>query len=142
MKSRGHSFRSDSDCEVIPHAYEEYGIDFVQRLRGMFAVALWDSRRARLVLARDRLGKKPIYYADVGSGLLYASEPAAILASGLLTARPDPVALGHYLALQYVPPPRSGFDGIAKLRQANGSCMNAARAMYGHIGDFATSRSG
>lgn len=115
LEGRGHAFRSDSDCEVIPHAYEEWGVDFVKRLRGMFAIALWDARRSRLVLVRDRLGKKPLYYAEVPGGLLYASEPAAILGAGIVTARPDPVALRHFLALQYVPPPRSGFEGIAKL---------------------------
>jgi asparagine synthase (glutamine-hydrolysing) len=115
LRARGHSFRTDSDCEVIPHAYEEWGLAFVERLRGMFAIAVWDAGRARLVLVRDRLGKKPLYYAEVPGGLLYASEPAGVLASGLVQARPDPVAIGHYLALQYVPPPRSGFEGIAKL---------------------------
>ena len=107
LRALGHAFRTDSDCEVIPHAYEQWGLDFVQRLRGMFAIALWDSERARLVLARDRLGKKPLYYAHAGGGLLYASEPAALLASGAVVARPDPVAIGQFLALQYVPPPRS-----------------------------------
>jgi asparagine synthase (glutamine-hydrolysing) len=115
LRALGHSFRTASDCEVIPHAYEEWGLGFVERLRGMFAIALWDAERARLVLVRDRLGKKPLYYAELPGGLLYGSEPAAVLASGLVTPRPDPVAIGHYLALQYVPPPRSGFEGIAKL---------------------------
>ncbi|MEA2127087.1 MAG: hypothetical protein QOI80_3869, partial [Solirubrobacteraceae bacterium] len=115
LEGLGHTFRTGSDCEVIPHAYEQWGEAFPQRLRGMFAIALWDAKRRRLMLVRDRLGKKPLYYAEVAGGLLYASEPAAILASGLVTPRPDPVALRHYLALQYVPPPRTGFAGIAKL---------------------------
>ena len=115
LRSLGHVFATDSDCEVIPHAYEEWGVDFVERLRGMFAIALWDAPRRRLLLARDRLGKKPLYYAEVPGGLLYASEPAAILASRVLQARPDLVAIGQFLALQYVPAPRSGFDGVAKL---------------------------
>jgi asparagine synthase (glutamine-hydrolysing) len=115
LRSLGHSFRTGSDCEVIPHAYEQWGTGFVERLHGMFAIALWDADRERLVLARDRLGKKPLYYAPVPAGLLYASEPASILAAGAVEARPDPVAIGHFLALQYVPPPRSGFEGIAKL---------------------------
>ena len=115
LQRLGHSFRTGSDCEVVPHAYEEWGLEFVKRLRGMFAIALWDARGERLVLARDRLGKKPLYHATVPGGLLYGSEPAAILASGLLTARPDPVAIRHFLSLQYVPPPRTGFEGMAKL---------------------------
>lgn len=118
LEHRGHRFRTASDCEVLPHAYEEWGTGFVSHLRGMFAIALWDGKRQRLVLARDRLGKKPLYYAEVPDGLLYGSEPGAILASGLVTPRPDPVAIRQYLALQYVPPPRSGFDGIAKLAPA------------------------
>ncbi len=81
----------------------------------MFAIALWDAERARLVLARDRLGVKPLYWAPVAGGLVYGSEPGAILASGLVAARPDPEAIAQYLTLQYVPPPRSGFAGIHKL---------------------------
>ena len=115
LEAHGHAFTTGSDCETIPHAYEQWGDDFLQRLRGMFAVALWDGRRRRLVLARDRLGKKPLYYAEVPGGLVYASEPAAILASGLVPAEPDPVAIRQFLALQYVPPPLSGFVGIRKL---------------------------
>jgi asparagine synthase (glutamine-hydrolysing) len=118
LEGLGHTFRTGSDCEVIPHAYEQWGTGFVARLRGMFAIALWDAGRRRLLLARDRLGKKPLYYAEVPGGLLYASEPAAILASGVVPARPDLSAIRQFLALQYVPPPRSGFAGIAKLAPA------------------------
>ncbi|MBS1860577.1 MAG: asparagine synthase (glutamine-hydrolyzing) [Actinobacteria bacterium] len=115
LRSRGHSFATGSDCEVIVHLYEERGPDFLEALQGMFAIALWDSRAERLLLARDRLGVKPLHWAPVGDGILYASEPGAILASGLVEPRPDPVALREYLTLQYVPPPRSGFAGIHKL---------------------------
>ncbi len=115
LESRGHKFRTASDTEVIGHLYEERGIDCLQALHGMFSVALWDGREERLLLARDRLGVKPLYWALVGEGLLYASEPGAILASGLIDARPDPRALAAYLTLQYVPPPGSGFEGIRKL---------------------------
>jgi asparagine synthase (glutamine-hydrolysing) len=115
LRARGHEFRTGSDCEVIPHAYEEWGLEFVDRLRGMFGIALWDGANERLVLVRDRLGKKPVYYAEVPGGLLYASEPASILAAGVVEPRPDPIAIGHFLALQYVPAPRTGFEGIAKL---------------------------
>ena len=115
LEAAGHSFGSRSDCETIVHLYEDEGTDAVESLHGMFAIALWDPRRDRLVLARDRLGVKPLYYAEVGGGILYGSEPGAILASGLVEARPDPEALVEYLTLQYVPAPRSGFAGIRKL---------------------------
>ncbi|HKT83949.1 MAG TPA: hypothetical protein VJQ84_08965, partial [Solirubrobacterales bacterium] len=115
LRSRGHLFRSGSDSEVIAHLYEEQGSDCLAELQGMFAIALWDERAERLLLARDRLGVKPLYWAPVGEGILYASEPGAILASGLVEPRPDPRALLDYLTLQYVPPPRTGFAGIHKL---------------------------
>ncbi len=115
LRSRGHSFRSDSDTEVIAHLYEERGVECLDELQGMFAIALWDQAAERLLLARDRLGVKPLYWAPVEGGLLYASEPGAILASGLVEPRPDPEAIAEYLTLQYVPPPRSGFAGIHKL---------------------------
>lgn len=111
LQALGHRFETASDCEVIPHAYEEWGVGFVARLRGMFSLAVWDTARQRLVLARDRLGKKPLYFAPVPGGLLYASEPAAILASGLVPARPDLVALHEFLALQYVPRPGPASKG-------------------------------
>jgi asparagine synthase (glutamine-hydrolysing) len=115
LEGRGHRFATHSDCETIVHLYEDRGLDFLKELRGMFAIALWDAERGRLVLARDRLGVKPLYWSPAQGGLLYGSEPGAILASGLVEARPDPEAIGEYLTLQYVPPPRSGFQGIFKL---------------------------
>ncbi len=115
LERSGHEFRTRSDAETIVHLYEDRGIGCLDELRGMFAIALWDSAQQRLVLARDRLGVKPLYWASVGDGILYGSEPAAILASGLLPARPDPAAIAQYLTLQYVPPPLSGFAGIRKL---------------------------
>jgi asparagine synthase (glutamine-hydrolysing) len=115
LESRGHRFATASDTEVIAHLYEDRGVDCLAALQGMFAIALWDGGAERLLLARDRLGVKPLYWAPVGNGLLYASEPGAILASGLVEAQPDPRALVDYLTLQYVPPPRSGFAGIRKL---------------------------
>lgn len=115
LSARGHAFATASDSEVIAHLYEERGVECLQALQGMFAIALWDEARGRLLLARDRLGVKPLYWAPVGEGILYASEPGAILASGLVPPQPDPAALLEYLTLQYVPPPRSGFAGIRKL---------------------------
>src|SRR3954452_11198378 len=115
LERRGHTFRTGSDVETIVHLYEDHGLRFVESLRGMFAIALYDDERRRLVLARDRLGVQPLYWAPVDDGILYASEPGGILASGLVDARPDPAALVQYLTLQYVPPPLTGFAGIFKL---------------------------
>lgn len=115
LQARGHELRSGSDSEVIAHLYEERGPACLEDLQGMFAIALWDERAKRLLLARDRLGVKPLYWAAVGDGILYASEPGAILAGGLVERRPDPRALLDYLTLQYVPAPRTGFAGIHKL---------------------------
>jgi asparagine synthase (glutamine-hydrolysing) len=115
LEHRGHTFATNSDVETIVHLYEDRGDRCLEELRGMFAIALWDGARRRLLLARDRLGVKPLYWARVAGGIVYGSEPGAILASGLVAARPDPAALAQYLTLQYVPPPRSGFEGIHKL---------------------------
>ncbi len=115
LVSRGHHFATGSDCEVLPHAWEESGVDSLSELQGMFAFALWDEGEQRLALVRDRLGVKPLYWAPVGKGLVFASEPAAILASGLVECEPDLEAIAEYLTLMYVPAPLSGFRGIRKL---------------------------
>jgi asparagine synthase (glutamine-hydrolysing) len=115
LAARGHTFCTGSDAEVIVHLYEELGIECLHRLVGMFAIALWDERTDRLMLAVDRMGVKPLYWAPVPGGLVYGSEPAAILASGLVEARPDPAAIMQQLTLQYVPAPLSAFAGIHKL---------------------------
>src|SRR4051794_37748507 len=125
---RGHRFATGSDAETIVHLYEEHGLDFLDHLRGMFAIALWDSDHGRLVLARDRLGVKLLYWAEVPGGILYGSEPGAILASGLVPARPDPAAIAQYLTLQYVPPPLTGFAGIRKLAPAERLVFEGGRA--------------
>ena len=89
LESRGHRFRTRSDAEVLPHLYEERGLDFVHALDGMFGLALWDARRGRLVLARDRMGEKPLYHATTPAGFLFASEPKALLASGRVGREPN-----------------------------------------------------
>ncbi len=115
LVSAGHTFRTGSDAEVLVHLYEEYGDGFVGHLRGMFGFALWDEPRRRLLLGRDRLGIKPVYYAKTGGSVVFASETKALLARGDLSVQLEPVALENYLALGYVPNPHSLFEGIRKL---------------------------
>jgi asparagine synthase (glutamine-hydrolysing) len=113
---RGHEVRGTGDTPVLPHLYEESGPHFVERLHGMFAVALWDARRERLVLARDRLGKKPLLWARLPDGTLaFASELKALLRLPQLSREIDLDAVDVYLALQYVPGDRTALRGIRKL---------------------------
>src|SRR5918996_2774544 len=118
LESKGHAFRGTGDVEVVPHLYEEHGERFVERLRGMFAIALWDDARRRLVLARDRAGIKPLYLADLTDGLAFASELAPLLALGA-SAEPDPEAVADYLVLGYVPGARTGIAGVRRLLPAH-----------------------
>src|SRR5437667_1719602 len=115
LEARGHRFRTRSDAEVLPHLYEEHGVDFVNALDGMFGLALWDARRGRLILARDRLGEKPLYYAATADGFFFASEPKALLATGAVSRTPDWTASGVYLRPGYVPGPAGAFRDVAKL---------------------------
>ncbi|HWP23805.1 MAG TPA: asparagine synthase (glutamine-hydrolyzing) [Candidatus Binatia bacterium] len=115
LEKNGHQFRTHSDTEVIVHLYEDLGVELFKRLRGMFAIAIWDAKRKRLVLARDRLGKKPLYVAQLSDRLLFASEIKAILADPTFPRELDFSALGEYLALGYVPAPSTLFKGIEKL---------------------------
>jgi asparagine synthase (glutamine-hydrolysing) len=115
LEARGHRFRTHSDTEVLVHLYEEQGEALVERLRGMFTFALWDRRRRRLLLARDRLGIKPLYVYRDAEKLLFASEPKAFLAYPGVAAAVDPVALEDYLAFGMVPGRRSIFRGVEKL---------------------------
>src|SRR5262245_50895108 len=119
LEERGHVFRTHSDTEVIIHAYEEYGRDCLKRLRGMFAFAIWDARTRTLFCARDRFGKKPLFYSLTSDQFLFASEIKALLADGAIPVEPDPIALDHFLALQYIPSPLTGFHGIQKLPPAH-----------------------
>jgi asparagine synthase (glutamine-hydrolysing) len=112
---QGHRFTTNGDSECLVHLYEEHGDNLVHRLRGMFAFAIWDARRSRLLLARDRLGKKPLYWRSDGVGLSFASELKALLEDHTFHRRIDHVALHHYLTYQYVPAPWSIFAGVQKL---------------------------
>ncbi len=119
LEARGHQFRSRTDTEVIVHLYEEKGVDFVRDLNGMFALAIWDDRRRQLLLARDRLGKKPLYYFDDGRRLVFGSEAKALLADRSVPREIDWEGLGQFLALGYVAAPRSAFAGLRKLPPAS-----------------------
>jgi len=115
LEGTGHRFRTQSDTEVIVHLYEEHGLGFVEHLNGMFALALWDARRRQLVLARDRLGEKPLVYRVEPGRLLFASELKSLLEIPDVPRAMDPQALDAYLTYQYVPHPLSIFRGFAKL---------------------------
>jgi asparagine synthase (glutamine-hydrolysing) len=115
LVQRGHQFTTTTDTEVIVHLYEEYGIDGLEELRGMFAFALWDSRQGALLLARDRLGIKPLYYAVTASGLVFGSEVKAILAEGSIEPKRQRVSVEEYLLLGYTPGEETAFDGIKRV---------------------------
>ncbi len=114
LRTRGHKFTTSSDTEVVIHLYEEFGNDCVQKLRGMFAFAIWDGRQQRLLLARDRLGIKPLYYTDNGR-LVFASEIKCLFQEPHVEPRANLDALGNFLSLKYVPAPQTMFEGIASL---------------------------
>jgi asparagine synthase (glutamine-hydrolysing) len=120
LAEHGHEVRGHGDTAVIPHLYEEHGPEFVEHLEGMFAIALWDAPRGRLVLARDRLGKKPLLWTNLGDGTLaFASELKALLTLPGVSREPDLAALDAYLALQYVPGTRTGLRGVQRLPPAS-----------------------
>ena len=114
LEKRGHRFKTNSDTEAIVHLYEEYGTKCVEHLRGMFAFAIWDAPRRRLIVARDRLGIKPLYYGIGNGRLLFGSELKSLLAVGL-DREIDPQALHDYLSLTYVPAPATIFKAARKL---------------------------
>ncbi len=119
LTKRGHTFNGASDSEVLPHLYEEYGKDMVNHLNGMFAFAVWDSRRRRLFIARDYFGEKPLYWGVFDQTLLFASEPKALLAHPAVHPSLNLDALRQYLSFDYVPSPLSIYSGINKLPAAH-----------------------
>lgn len=128
LEAAGHVFSTRADTEVIAHLYEQEGSRCVRSLRGMFAFALWDSRRRRLLLARDHVGKKPLFYALRDGVLTFASELRAILQDDSLGRDLDPTALDCYLAYGYVPAPRSIFKAVRKLAPASTLVYEAGKA--------------
>jgi asparagine synthase (glutamine-hydrolysing) len=119
LEALGYLFRSRSDTEVIANGWHAWGPRIFSRLRGMFALALWDRRSRQLILARDRIGKKPLYWTRTRSGFLFGSEIKALFAWPGVARLPDLAAIDHYLTLQYVPAPQTAFAGICKLPAAH-----------------------
>jgi asparagine synthase (glutamine-hydrolysing) len=129
LVSRGHRFATQGDTEVIVHLYEEFGIECVRRLHGMFAFAIWDRRRRQLMLARDRIGKKPLFYSLRDGSFSFASELGALLQDGEVSRELDTTALDCYLAYGYVPAPRSVFRGVRKLPPAHTLVLREGEAI-------------
>jgi asparagine synthase (glutamine-hydrolysing) len=119
LRRAGHTFATDGDTEVIAHLYEEEGPAFVRSLVGMFGVAVWDDRRQELLLARDRLGKKPLFYAERPGALSFASELFALMADPTISTELDPDAIDRFFTYTYVPDPFSAFRAVRKLPPAS-----------------------
>src|SRR5687767_8880205 len=115
LEKRGHKFTTHSDTEILPHLYEEYGEALVDHVNGMYAFSLWDTRKKKLIIARDRFGEKPLYHGVFDSKLIWASEPKALLAHPSVNAQLDLKALRHYVSFDYVPAPMSIYKGVSKL---------------------------
>ena len=143
LEALGYPFRSRSDTEVIVNGWQAWGPKVFSRLRGMFALAIWDRRSQRLILARDRLGKKPLYYASTATAFLFGSEIKAVLAWPGLSRAADLSAIDKYLTFGYVPAPQTAFDGVRKLPAAHYLVVEAlpddglARARAGALLAFA-----
>src|SRR5213593_953700 len=130
LEARGHRFQTASDCETIVHLYEDEGPDAIARLHGMFALAIWDRAARRLVLARDRLGIKPLFYTSGSAGFAFASEIKALVAAGLTERRVDAGALRHYLSCGYVPGGDTIYQDVQRVAPESSS-SSTARACGG-----------
>ncbi len=119
LETRGHKFTTKSDTEILPHLYEEHGDALLEHVNGMFAFSLWDAKRKKLIIARDRFGEKPLYYGVFDDKLIWAAELKAILAHPAVKRELDLNALRHYVSFDYVPAPMSIFKGIQKLPAAH-----------------------
>jgi asparagine synthase (glutamine-hydrolysing) len=126
LLSRGHRFATSSDTEAIVHLYEEYGEECFAKLRGMFAIAIWDGNKRRLLLARDRIGKKPLYYFVDRNRLIFGSELKAILAANGSPQAIDPLAVCDYFSFSYIPAPKTIYKNVRKLRPAHYLVVSAA----------------
>ena len=130
LRSRGHRFLTGSDCETVLHAYAEYGDDFVDHLNGMFGFALWDARRRRLLVGRDRLGIKPLYFLQDARRIAFSTEAKALLELPGVARAIDKTALRSYLQLGYVAAPHSIFAGISKLPPASLTVVENGRVRH------------
>jgi len=119
LEKLGHKFTTNSDTEILPHLYEEYGEALVDHVNGMYAFSLWDTRKKKLIIARDRFGEKPLYYGVFDGKLIWASEPKALLAHPSVKPELDLNALRHYVSFDYVPAPMSIYKGVSKLPAAH-----------------------
>lgn len=117
--ARGHQFRTHSDTEVVVHLYEDHGDDLVEHLNGMFAFALWDERRQRLLVARDRMGEKPLYFTETAGSFIFASELKSLVEHPSVERRVNLLALRKYLQYEFVPSPHTMIEGVHKLRPAH-----------------------
>lgn len=133
LEAKGHQFRTNSDTEVLVHAYEESGDDFVSQLRGMFAFAIWDGPKQRLLLGRDRIGLKPLYYVRDHEKLAFASEIKSLLACPGISRTIDVEALEDYLAFGVIPGERSIFRAVRKLPPAHVLAIEAAKSSFGPL---------
>src|SRR6516225_2381242 len=133
---RGHQFKTRSDTETIVHAYEEYGVNCMKDFRGMFAFAIWDRKQKRLLLVRDRVGIKPIYYYQGKDFFIFASEIKSILKHPRVPREVDREALDMYLALRYVPGPRTAFKNIFKLQPGHWLTVKHGRVNIGKYWDL------
>ncbi|MDB5352611.1 MAG: asnB 2 [Planctomycetota bacterium] len=128
MLAKGHVYKTSCDTESLVHLYEEHGEGVIARLNGMFALAIWDARRSRLILARDRMGQKPLFYAQtLDGGLAFGSEPKAVLAHPEVGRRLDPRGLAEYLFYEYIPAPGSIWSGLRKLPRGHTLVWEAGR---------------
>jgi asparagine synthase (glutamine-hydrolysing) len=133
LLSHGHRFRGSSDTEAVLHLYEHAGLDFLDQLRGMFALAIYDTRTRRLLLARDGAGMKPLYLARTPQGFLFASEAKALFATGLIAPEPHLEAIDTYLATGFVPAPMSAFLGVEKLPPGCFLSIDSSGETAGHF---------
>jgi len=119
LEALGHRFRTNSDTEVIVHAYEEYGERCFRHFNGMFAIGIWDETKKQFLLARDRLGKKPLYYSFVKGNFLFASELKALIAYRNFSRQINPLSFKKYLFFEYIPSPHTIFKEANKLPPAS-----------------------